>query len=162
MNIKVQSFKHLLFLWVLKRKWPCTLHSELHGRSAQVDILLYYQGEFKDHLPGWKKLPRAKTIAPPPTKAVKLAKEKGFVLDGIALSNIQVCCETINDSPKSRRSATAADKFPVAVSELLSMSTLAGSRPDDKMHFYFFLSRKPEPFKTVRRLQNTVGLLQAN
>nr|XP_002129477.1 uncharacterized protein LOC100177420 [Ciona intestinalis] len=45
--------------------------------------------EANEQFPGWKKLPQAKTIAPPPTKTEKLIKEKGFILDGIALSNIQ-------------------------------------------------------------------------
>ncbi|XP_039268397.2 uncharacterized protein LOC120343323 [Styela clava] len=36
-----------------------------------------------------KKLRRPKTVAPLQTKAQRLAKEKGFILDGIALSNIQ-------------------------------------------------------------------------
>jgi len=155
MNIKVQSFKHLLFLMGPEKE--VALHSAFwvarKKRSSRYSTLL--SGRVQGPPTGLEEAAASKDHCTSTNKSCEACQGERIRIGRYSIEQYTGMLWTINDSPKPRRSATAADKFPVAVSELLSMSTLAGSSPDDKMHFYFFLSRKPEPFKTVRRLQNS-------
>jgi len=70
-----------------------TINDEVFSsRSGQEVINLAYNLRTQDMKEGMKrkKLPRPKTVPPSPSKAVKLAKEKGFILDGIALSSLEM------------------------------------------------------------------------
>ncbi|XP_076819305.1 uncharacterized protein LOC143465056 isoform X1 [Clavelina lepadiformis] len=71
---------------------PERVPSLLDSKTAKETIKLAYNmrtSESKDDNPSPKKLPRPKTVPPPQSRAERLAKEKGFILDGIALSSIQ-------------------------------------------------------------------------
>lgn len=75
------------------------MKSPVHFHTYRVVVVvgldistLYFKSQESARVPEPipKKLIRPKTVAPAQTKAQLLAKEKGFVLDGVALSNIQV------------------------------------------------------------------------